>query len=90
MNTKTKQIDEWNCCIIAFINCIEMINDKEEFYKLTGVNYSCFIHYIDEGFALLVLENNISRYREMRDRAFQSNQQTEDNEDEEDEYEYTQ
>lgn len=33
MNTKIKQIDEWNCGIIAFINCIETINGKEEYYK---------------------------------------------------------
>ena len=67
---------------------INIIFRKQWKENMSRYDYGHFIHYSDEGFALLVLENNIIRYREMRDCPVEPNQQNEENEDEEDEHEY--
>ena len=72
-------------------NCVlNVVSRKKWKENITRYVYSRFIHPSDEGFALVVLENNVTRYREMRDRDNRiDGQDTEDREDEQ-EYEYTQ
>ena len=90
-NNISKIYDNKNLHYFFLKHCvINVISRKKWKENMSRYDYSRFIHYTDEGFALLVLENNVTRYREMRDRAIKSTQQTANNEDEEDEYEYTQ
>ena len=60
-----------NKCLHYFFlkHCvINVISRKKWKENNTRYLFNCYIHASDKGFALIVLENNIIRYREMRDR----------------------
>lgn len=69
---------------------LNVVSRKKWKENITRYVYSRFIHPSDEGFALVVLENNVTRYREMRDRDNRIDGQDAEARDGEQEYEYTQ
>lgn len=68
------------------INVVSIKRWKE---NISRYDYSRFVHPSDEGFALVVLENNIIRYREMRDRELEMNEANNEDDDDDD-HDYTQ
>ncbi len=72
-------------------NCVlNIVSRKKWKENITRYVYSRFVHPSDEGFALVVLENNVTRYREMRDRDNRIDGQDTEDRDDEQEYKYTQ
>ena len=81
-----------NKCLHYFFlkHCvINVISRKKWKENNTRYLFNCYIHASDKGFALIVLENNIIRYREMRDREKNESNGSNNNEDEA-EFEYSQ
>ena len=71
-------------------NCvINVVSRKKWKENVTRYVYSRFIHPSDEGFALIVLENNVIRYKEMRDKESNVHNNTNGNDDDDD-IEFTQ
>lgn len=72
-------------------NCvINVVSRKKWRENVTRYVFSRFIHPSDEGFALVVLENNITRYREMRDREKNVTNQEDEHQDNHQDHDYSQ